>query len=72
LRKYWNVDFDDAGAIGRRYRRQDEIGTPYCVTLDFDSLDDQAVTIRERDAMTQERVAIDAVSEYLGSRLRGC
>jgi glycyl-tRNA synthetase len=72
LRKCWNVDFDDAGAIGRRYRRQDEIGTPYCVTLDFDSLDDHAVTIRERDAMTQERVAIDAVSEYLGSRLRGC
>ena len=72
LRKYWNIDFDDAGAIGRRYRRQDEIGTPYCVTLDFDSLDDQAVTIRERDAMTQERVAIDAVSEYLGSQLRGC
>src|ERR1700744_5808704 len=72
LRKCWNVDFDDAGAIGRRYRRQDEIGTPYCVTLDFESLDDQAVTIRERDAMTQERVAIDAVSDYLGSRLRGC
>ncbi len=72
LRKYWNVDFDDASAIGRRYRRQDEIGTPYCVTVDFDSLDDHAVTIRERDAMTQERVAIDAVSDYLGSRLRGC
>jgi glycyl-tRNA synthetase len=72
LRKCWNVDFDDAGAIGRRYRRQDEIGTPYCVTLDFDSLEDHAVTIRERDAMSQERVAIDAVSEYLGSRLRGC
>jgi glycyl-tRNA synthetase len=72
LRKCWNVDFDDAGAIGRRYRRQDEIGTPYCVTLDFDSLEDHAVTIRERDAMTQERVAIDAVSEYLGSRLLGC
>ncbi len=72
LRKYWNVDFDDAGAIGRRYRRQDEIGTPYCVTVDFDSLDDHAVTIRERDAMTQERVGIDAVADYLGSRLRGC
>ena len=57
LRKSWNVEFDDAGAIGRRYRRQDEIGTPFCVTLDFDSLDDHAVTIRERDAMTQERVA---------------
>ena len=72
LRKYWNVEFDDAGAIGRRYRRQDEIGTPYCVTLDFDSLDDHAVTIRERDAMTQERVAIDGVVDYLGARLRGC
>jgi glycyl-tRNA synthetase len=72
LRKYWNVDFDDAGAIGRRYRRQDEIGTPYCVTVDFDSLDDHAVTIRERDAMTQERVGLDAVTDYLGSRLRGC
>ena len=57
LRKSWNVEFDDAGAIGRRYRRQDEIGTPFCVTLDFDSLEDHAVTIRERDAMTQERVA---------------
>ncbi|WP_428338595.1 glycine--tRNA ligase [Mycobacterium sp.] len=72
LRTCWNIDFDDAGAIGRRYRRQDEIGTPFCVTLDFDSLDDHAVTIRERDAMTQERVAIDGVVDYLGSRLRGC
>jgi glycyl-tRNA synthetase len=72
LRKSWNVEFDDAGAIGRRYRRQDEIGTPFCVTLDFDSLDDHSVTIRERDAMTQERVAIDAVSDYLAVRLKGC
>ena len=56
LRQHWNVDFDDAGAIGRRYRRQDEVGTPFCVTVDFDTLEDQAVTIRERDAMTQERV----------------
>ncbi|MDT5308031.1 MAG: glycyl-tRNA synthetase, partial [Mycobacterium sp.] len=72
LRTYWNVDFDDAGAIGRRYRRQDEIGTPYCVTVDFDSLEDHAVTIRERDAMTQDRVGIDVVADYLGSRLRGC
>ena len=71
LRKSWNVEFDDAGAIGRRYRRQDEIGTPFCVTVDFDSLDDQAVTIRERDAMSQERVAIDAVSDYLAVRLKG-
>ena len=71
LRKSWNIEFDDAGAIGRRYRRQDEIGTPYCVTIDFDSLEDQAVTIRERDAMTQDRVAIDAVSDYLATRLKG-
>ena len=71
LRKSWNIEFDDAGAIGRRYRRQDEIGTPYCVTLDFDSLDDHAVTVRERDAMTQDRVAIDAVADYLAVRLRG-
>jgi glycyl-tRNA synthetase len=71
LRTSWNVEFDDAGAIGRRYRRQDEIGTPFCVTLDFDSLEDHAVTIRERDAMTQERVALDAVSDYLAIRLRG-
>jgi glycyl-tRNA synthetase len=70
LRVRWNVDFDDAGAIGRRYRRQDEIGTPYCVTVDFDSLQDQAVTIRERDAMTQERVSLDQVEGYLASRLR--
>src|SRR6202042_3111901 len=72
LRQHWNADFDDASAIGRRYRRQDEIGTPYCVTVDFDSLEDHAVTIRERDAMTQERVAIDAVVDYLTARLRGC
>ncbi|MDR1998481.1 MAG: glycine--tRNA ligase [Frankiaceae bacterium] len=69
LRRRWNIDFDDAGAIGRRYRRQDEIGTPYCITIDFDTLDDQAVTIRERDAMTQERIAIDAVADYLALRL---
>ena len=68
----WNVEFDDAGAIGRRYRRQDEIGTPFCVTVDFDSLDDQAVTIRERDAMTQERVAHRrGVADYLATRLKG-
>ena len=71
LRKSWNIEFDDAGAIGRRYRRQDEIGTPFCVTVDFDSLEDQAVTIRERDAMTQDRVALDAVSDYLATRLTG-
>ena len=71
LRKNWNVEFDDAGAIGRRYRRQDEIGTPFCVTVDFDTLEDDAVTIRERDAMTQERVGLDAVAGYLATRLIG-
>lgn len=72
LRKSWNVDFDDAGAIGRRYRRQDEIGTPFCITVDFDTLEDQAVTIRHRDDMSQERVALDQVTAYLGARLVGC
>ena len=72
LRKNWNVDFDDAQAIGRRYRRQDEIGTPFCVTVDFETLDDQAVTVRERDSMTQERVALDQVEAYLAARLLGC
>ena len=72
LRKHWNVEFDDAGAIGRRYRRQDEIGTPFCLTVDFDTLNDQAVTVRERDSMTQERVALDQVEGYLAARLVGC
>ncbi len=71
LRKFWNIDFDDAGAIGRRYRRQDEIGTPFCVTVDFDSLDDDAVTVRERDTMEQERVSLDQLESYLASRLVG-
>jgi glycyl-tRNA synthetase len=71
LRKNWNVDFDDAGAIGRRYRRQDVSGTPFCITVDFDTLDDQAVTIRHRDDMTQERVALDKVTGYLAQHLVG-
>jgi glycyl-tRNA synthetase len=57
------------GAIGRRYRRQDEVGTPYCITVDFESLEDQAVTVRERDAMNQERVSLDQVERYLNDRL---
>ena len=69
LRKRWNIEFDDAGAIGRRYRRQDEIGTPYCITVDFDTLEDQAVTIRERDSMQQERIGLDAVTDWLAVRL---
>jgi glycyl-tRNA synthetase len=71
LRRSWNIEFDDAGAIGRRYRRQDEVGTPFCITVDFDTLDDQAVTIRHRDDMTQERVALDQVTPYLATRLIG-
>ena len=72
LRKRWNTDFDDASAIGRRYRRQDEIGTPYCITVDFDTLEDQAVTVRDRDTMQQERVGIDALEGYLSERLGPC
>jgi glycyl-tRNA synthetase len=72
LRQHWTTDFDDASAIGRRYRRQDEIGTPYCVTVDFESLEDQAVTVRERDSMKQERIGIDALVGYLSEKLVGC
>ncbi len=72
LRRHWNVDFDDAGAIGRRYRRQDEIGTPYCLTVDFDTLEDDAVTIRERDSMSQERVGLAQVRGWFAERLLGC
>ncbi|MCL2594997.1 MAG: glycine--tRNA ligase [Promicromonosporaceae bacterium] len=71
LRGHWNVDYDVTQAIGKRYRRQDEIGTPFCVTVDFDTLEDQAVTIRHRDTMTQERVALDQVAPYLAARLLG-
>ncbi|GAA1511034.1 glycine--tRNA ligase [Sphaerisporangium rubeum] len=69
LRRRWNVEFDDAGAIGRRYRRQDEIGTPFCITVDFDTLEDHAVTIRERDSMAQKRIALDQVEGYLRQHL---
>jgi glycyl-tRNA synthetase len=69
LRRHFMIDVDVSGAIGRRYRRQDEIGTPYCVTVDFDSLDDRAVTIRERDSMAQERVPIDRLVSELHYRL---
>ena len=71
LRQNWMVEFDDAGAIGRRYRRQDEIGTPFAVTVDFDTLDDKAVTVRERDTMSQERVSLDRLPGYLAENLLG-
>ncbi|MGD7002857.1 glycine--tRNA ligase [Corynebacterium halotolerans] len=72
LREFWNVDFDTSGAIGRRYRRQDEIGTPFCITYDFDSLEDNAVTVRERDTMEQVRVPLNELQGYLAQRLIGC
>jgi glycyl-tRNA synthetase len=65
----WMCDYDDAGSIGRRYRRQDEVGTPFCVTVDFDSLDDAQVTVRERDTMTQDRLPIDGLVGYLSERV---
>jgi glycyl-tRNA synthetase len=71
LRQNWMIEFDDAGAIGRRYRRQDEIGTPFAVTVDFETLDDKAVTVRERDTMSQERVSLDRLTGYLAERLLG-
>jgi len=69
LAERWMCDYDDTQSIGRRYRRQDEVGTPYCVTFDFDSLDDQAVTVRDRDSMEQERVPIDGLVDYISAHL---
>ncbi|MCI1641200.1 MAG: glycine--tRNA ligase [Actinomyces sp.] len=72
LRGIWNVDYDDAGAVGRRYRRQDEIGTPFCLTYDFDSVTDHAVTVRERDTMEQVRIPVTEVRSWLVERLGAC
>ena len=69
LSKYWNCEYDDRGAIGKRYRRQDEIGTPYCITYDFDSEEDGAVTVRDRDSMEQERVKIEDLKAYFEEKL---
>ena len=69
LRPHLQIDVDTAGSIGRRYRRQDEVGTPLCVTVDFDTLDDKAVTIRDRDTMTQDRVPLDKLLAELQDRL---
>ena len=69
LQPRWMTDYDVTQSIGRRYRRQDEIGTPYCVTVDFDTLDDRAVTVRDRDTMDQDRVAIDNLAEHLDAKL---
>jgi glycyl-tRNA synthetase len=69
LRRSFNVFYDEAGNIGRRYRRQDEIGTPYCVTYDFESESDGKVTVRERDSMTQERIPVEGLRAHLFDRL---
>ncbi len=69
LSKHFNCDYDDAGSIGKRYRRQDEIGTPFCVTFDFDSLEDGTVTVRDRDSMEQERVKISELINYFTEKL---
>jgi len=71
LRQYWNIDYDVTQAIGKRYRRQDEIGTPYCITVDFDTLEDQAVTIRDRDTMEQVRIPLPEVRDWLAAHLLG-
>jgi len=71
LRRHWMVSYDDAQSIGRRYRRQDEIGTPFCVTVDFQSLEDKQVTIRERDTLNQIRVPIESLKATLQAKLDG-
>jgi glycyl-tRNA synthetase len=69
LCKDFMTDFDDSGSIGKRYRRQDEIGTPFCITYDFDSETDECVTVRERDTMTQERIPITELISYLSEKI---
>ncbi len=70
LSKNFMTEYDDAGSIGKRYRRQDEIGTPFCITFDFDSLEDNCVTVRDRDTMVQERVAIDKLVDYINEKIK--
>jgi len=70
LRKYFSVDYDETQSIGKRYRRQDEIGTPFCVTLDFESLEDKKVTVRDRDSMAQERINISDLKDYLCTKFQ--
>ena len=69
LAKHFMVDYDDAGSIGKRYRRQDEIGTPFCITYDFDSENDGCVTVRDRDTMAQERISIDGLVDFINKKL---
>ena len=69
LSKSFSVEFDDAGSIGKRYRRQDEIGTPLCITYDFDSVEDGCVTVRDRDTMQQERIKIGELCGYIAQKI---
>ena len=69
LSRQFMVDFDDTGSIGKRYRRQDEIGTPYCITYDFESAEDGCVTVRDRDSMEQVRLPIGELSAYLAEKV---
>ena len=70
LSKEFMCDYDEAGSIGKRYRREDEIGTPYCVTIDFDTLEDETVTIRDRDTMEQVRVKIDDLVDWINEKIK--
>ncbi|EDS77189.1 glycyl-tRNA synthetase [Clostridium botulinum C str. Eklund] len=70
LSKKFNIDYDEAGSIGKRYRREDEIGTPYCITVDFDTLEDNTVTVRDRDNMTQIRLSIDELEKFLEEKVQ--
>jgi glycyl-tRNA synthetase len=69
LRPHFAVFYDDSGAIGRRYRRQDEVGTPFCITVDGESTKDGTVTVRHRDTLAQDRIAAGALRDYLRERL---
>jgi glycyl-tRNA synthetase len=69
LQKSMKVQYDSSGAIGRRYRRQDEIGTPFCITIDGESLTENTVTIRERDSMKQDRISIDKIKNYINDKI---
>jgi glycyl-tRNA synthetase len=71
LMEDFEAQFDEAGSIGKRYRRQDEIGTPFCVTVDYESVEDKAVTVRHRDSMAQDRIAIDQLKTYLTHKMKG-
>jgi glycyl-tRNA synthetase len=70
LAKEWNVEFDESGSIGKRYRRQDEIGTPFCITYDFDTETDGCVTVRDRDTMEQVRIPVSEVKAYIAERIK--